>query len=198
MSRSARVTSIDVLPTLAAAIQKFRADAAGALDELELETRRALEWIRHDRKTYWTHELRRRSEAVAQARVQLQQARTFRSVVGHEPACIDEKRALERAQRRYSTAQQKIEAVRHWTRAIDHAVNEYQRDRVQFLAWLEGDLAKATAALNRMTASLESYISLATPPAGTATLPEITEPPTSGAAAADPPEPTADQKPSER
>ncbi len=166
MSRSARITSIDVLPTLAAAIQKFRADAAAALDELEFDTRRALDWIRNDRKAYWTHELRRRAEAVSQARVQLQQAKTYRKTTGREPTCIDEKKALDRAQRRYATAERKIEAVRHWTRAIEHAIDEYQRDRVQFLAWLEGDLAQAVVTLNRMTASLESYISLAAPALG--------------------------------
>ena len=56
MSRFARVTSIDVLQTLAAALQKFRGEAAGALDDLDIEIRRALEWIHHDRKEYWAQE----------------------------------------------------------------------------------------------------------------------------------------------
>ena len=56
MSRFARVTSIDVLPTAGRArLQKFRGEAAGALDDLEIEVRRALEWIHHDRKEYWAH-----------------------------------------------------------------------------------------------------------------------------------------------
>ena len=74
MSRSARVTSIDVLPLLAAALQKFRSEGAGAVDDLESEVRRALEWIHHDRKEYWAQELRRAEEALNQASLQLQQA----------------------------------------------------------------------------------------------------------------------------
>ena len=37
MSRSARVTSIGVLQLLASALQRFRGEAAGALDDLEIE-----------------------------------------------------------------------------------------------------------------------------------------------------------------
>ena len=115
MSRSARVTSIDVLQTMAAAVQRFRGEAAGVLDDLEIEIHRALEWIHHDRKDYWTHELRRSYEAVSQARLQLQQAQTARRIAGHEPSCIDEKRALDRAKRRLEIAEQKVKAVQHWT-----------------------------------------------------------------------------------
>ena len=52
----------------------------------------------------------------------------------HEPACIDEKRALERAKRRHETARQKVEAVRRWTREIDRAVDDCQPAGIQFLA----------------------------------------------------------------
>ena len=72
---------------------------------------------------------------------------------------------MERAKRRYETAQRKVAAVQRWTRAIEHAIDEYQRDRVQFSVWLETDLAKAVAALSRMSTSLESYISLDAPAA---------------------------------
>lgn len=163
MSRFARVTSIGVLQTTAGAVQRFRGEAAGAMDDLEIATRRALEWIHHDRKEYWACELRRSWEAVSQARVQLQQAQTSRKIVGRESACVDERRALDRARRRLETAEQKVQAVQHWTHAIDRAVDEFQQSRTRFTTWLDTDLLQATAALNRMSESLESYVSLEAP-----------------------------------
>lgn len=163
MSQSARVTSIDVLPLLAAALQKFRGEAAAALDDLEIELRRALEWIHHDRKDYWAQELRRAHEALAQARLQLQQARVARRIGDTEPACIDEKKAVERARRRVEIAQAKVEAVRRSTVAIDRAAEEFRRSRTQFALWLENDVPRAVAALDQMSESLVSYISLKTP-----------------------------------
>jgi hypothetical protein len=162
MSRFARVTSIEALATLTSALQKFRDDAASGVDELDTEIRRAIEWIHHDRREFWAHELRRAEERVSQARVVLQQARTARRMVDHDPACIDEQRALDRARQRVETARRKIEAVRHCQRAIDQAVDEFRRTRTQFIAWLDTDFVQGIAALGRMTASLESYVSVET------------------------------------
>lgn len=163
MSRSARVTSIGVLQTLAGALQRFRGESASAVEDLDLEIRRALEWIHHDRKEYWALELRRSAEAVTQARLQLQQAKMSRRMVGHEPSCIDEQRALERAKRRFETAEEKIKIVKHWEAVLDRAVDEFQRSRIHFVGWLDTEMVQAVAALDRMSASLESYISLAAP-----------------------------------
>ena len=55
------------------------------------------------------------------------------------------------------------EAVQHWELAIDRAVDEFQQNRTRFATWLDTDLLRAVAALNRMSESLESYISLEAP-----------------------------------
>ena len=163
MSRFARVTSIDALQTTASALQKFKAEAAVAMDDLDAEVRRGLEWIQHERKDFWSQELRRRSEQMAEARLHLQQARAARQFEGREPDCIDEQRALACAKRRVETAEEKGQAVRHWSRAVEQAVEEYQRSRNLFLSWLDIDLPKAVAALNRMSDTLDTYVSLQTP-----------------------------------
>jgi hypothetical protein len=149
-----------MLPLLAAALQKFRGEGLSALDDLETELRRLLEWIHHERKDYWTQELHRAQEALTQARLQLQQATTMRRVAGHEPACVDERRALDRAKRRVETAMRKLEAVRHWTIALDRAADDFRRSRSQFATWLDTDLSRAVAVLNLMSEALVTYISM--------------------------------------
>ena len=103
--------------------------------------------------------------------MQLQQAQVSRRIAGHEPACVDEKRALDRAKRRLETAQQKVEAVKHWTHVIERAVDEFQQSRTQFATWLDTDVVQAVAVLARMTDALESYTSLGVPAALAATPP---------------------------
>jgi hypothetical protein len=163
MSGPAKVTSIDVLQTLATALQRFRCEATAAMEGVDLETQRAMDWMQYDCKQYWAREARRSEEAIAQARLQLKQARSARKVADHEPICVIEERALKRALHRQETVRQKIEAVARWTRDLDAAINHVQRKRIQFLCWLDSDIPKGIAALNRMSASLESYISLETP-----------------------------------
>jgi len=174
MGRAARVTSIDILQTIAVAFKKFSGESSSAMDDLDIELHRALEWIQHDRKEFWNGELRRRQDRVAEARVQLMQAQTSRRVGDYRPSCVDEQKALEKAKRRLATAEHKVVTVRQCAAAIERAVNDCQRARNQFTSWLDSDVDKAITALNRMSDSLDNYVSL-TAPAGQAasmTLPE--------------------------
>ncbi|MEN6459690.1 MAG: hypothetical protein ABFC63_12255 [Thermoguttaceae bacterium] len=173
------------MPLLSAGLSKFRGEALNALEDLAIEVRRARDWIHQDRRDYWQRELQRAYEKLNVARIQLQQARTSRRVGDHEPACLEEKRLVERAKRRVELAHQKVAAVRHWANAIDRAIDDFQRTRTQFAAWLELDLPQATAALNQMSESLVSYISMAAP---AAPRPEKAPP-----AADTPPRPAAEQ-----
>jgi len=92
MARQARVISIDALLTMQAALARFERDLRAALDDLEMEVRRALQWIQQDAPQYWQQEVRQGWERVAEARVQLQQAMTMRRVAEHDPSCVEEKK----------------------------------------------------------------------------------------------------------
>jgi hypothetical protein len=154
----ARLTRIDAVQEMAAAVDAFRNEATAALEGLDMEIRRAVEWIHHDRHDHWHHEVRRGWERITEARVQLQQAMTSRRIGNHDPACIDEKKALARAKQRLEIAQAKVEAVRHCARAIDRAVDEYRGARMPLSGWLEAEAPKALAALRRMMDNLEDYV----------------------------------------
>jgi hypothetical protein len=180
MRAAAKVISIDAVARMGTALQAFRAEAGSALDDLQLEVQRGLQWIHHDCKEYWSAEVRRGGEQVTQCRLQLQQAMTYRRVADHQPTCIDEKRALAAAKRRLQTAQEKLEAVRHWSRVIDRAVDEYRAGRAPLAAFLEGDLPKALAVLARMTAALEAYVAREAPGDRAVAAPSCPGPPAQG------------------
>lgn len=163
MTQSARVTSIDALPLLAAALQKFRSEGANAVDDVANEVRRALEWVRHDQKDYWTTELRRAEDALSQAKVQLQQAMAVRRLADRAPSCDDEKRMVERAKRRVEVARRKLDAVRHWSIALEQAADDFRRSHMQFASWIDLDVSRAAAVLNKMSESLVTYVSMKSP-----------------------------------
>ncbi len=163
MPAAAKVISIDAVERMGTALRAFRAEAGSGLDDLQLEIQRGLQWIHHDRKEYWSAEVRRGEERVTQCRLQLQQAMTYRRVADHQPTCIDEKRALAAAKRRLQTAHEKLEAVRHWSRVIDRAVDEYRAGRAPLAAFLDGDLPKSLAVLGRMSESLHAYVAMEIP-----------------------------------
>jgi hypothetical protein len=160
MGRLAHVTSIDVLETVAVALKKFRGECGSALDDLDIEIQRAMEWIHHDRKDYWLRELRRSEEAVNEARVQLLQAQAARRVGDMKPSCVDEQRALERARIRRQTAEEKGKAVQQFAHSIDRIIDTCRRERTQFAIWLESGVQKGITVLDRKSDSLENYIAV--------------------------------------
>ncbi len=163
MGQPARVKSIDALQAMSAALVCFHDDACSALDELEMEIRRAVQWIGQDCRQYWKEELRRSRDGVTEARLQLENARMFRHIAEEHGSFVEEKKALERAKRRAQIAESKVEAIPHWAMMIERTVNEYRASRSQFASWLEGDFPRAVAALSRMISDLEAYVRLATP-----------------------------------
>ena len=79
MARSAKLTSVDAVQQFAAALVLFDEEASGALTSLDLSVHRIHEWIHHDRPSYWKHEVRRRREKLAEARVDLERCMAYRS-----------------------------------------------------------------------------------------------------------------------
>ncbi len=168
MGPSAKVTSIDAIQAFAAALERFQEEVSNALEELGLQVRRAKEWVQDDRKRYWDRQVRRGWEKVTEAKVQLEGAKTFRRIADYRPSCIDEKKAHEAAKRRLRLAEEKVEAVRHWSRAVEHAVSEYRGETGPLAAWLEVDAPQAVATLRRLTDALDTYVAISSLPESTA------------------------------
>ena len=63
------------------------------------------------------------------------------------------------AQERLRIAEEKAEAVKHWSRAIQHELNEYAGRMTQFAAVLENDVPGAMAVLAKILETLDRYVS---------------------------------------
>jgi hypothetical protein len=163
MAGKARVKSIDALQSMSAAVQCFKDDAASALDDLDMEIRRAVQWIGEDCRQYWKMEIHKSWDRVTEAKRELEHAQMFRKIDDHRPSCIEEKKALAMAKRRLEFAQSKVEAISRWVVAIERAVNEYRGIRSHLINWLDSDFPRAIALVGRMASALETYIRLQTP-----------------------------------
>ena len=165
MNRSANVRSLESIRTMASALENFGAEATAALDLLDVEIRRAQEWIEHDRRHFWETQSRRGEEHLNEARVNLQRARTIRRMDHHQPACREEQIAVERARRQLEMARRKIEVVKRWNYALERQSTEVQGKVNQLADWVQATLPRALAALARMSDHLEAYTAASRVPA---------------------------------
>jgi hypothetical protein len=155
--RSANVTSTDAIRALKLALIQFGSDVQTALDSLEAEARRPVEWIEHDRSQYWPREVRKRSDALSEARLALQRCEL--TIDGTETKyCYDERKALERAKHRLHTAEEKVQAVRRWRNVLRKEFEEFQVQVEKLRHYATGDLAQAVVAAERMAEAVDRYL----------------------------------------
>ena len=157
MERSADVTSIDAIRGFRAALLQFGGEAEDAIVMLILEARKAIQWLQQDRARYWPEQTRKAQEWVVQARNELDRCQLH---YGSEnaPSCFDQKKRLERAKRRLRLCEEKVKAVKRWTNTIRQELDDFDGELAKMRNWLETDLPRAAALLERMVRALDKYV----------------------------------------
>lgn len=164
MYKQANVQSLGALKQLRTALIQFAEAASLILEEANSDVQRTRTWLRNDALRYWKKQAFLRQEEYARAKGALSGRRAYeRSVQGTPSSCIDERKALHKAEVRLEFARKKLAAVQRWLPQLDKVHSEY-RSRTQALnTILTMDLPKAWARLDKMSESLEAYVAL-TPP----------------------------------
>jgi len=165
MSTQADVKSIDTITFVKTAVAAFAHETGQGITEVEMQAQRIIEWICVDQAAYWKAEVRRASDGVNQAMKDLQYCRTYKKVGNNEPACAEEKKALEKAKKKLARAEQKAEAVRRWTPLVRQEQQEAGVRLTRFREVIDLDCPRAMARLERMLRSLDQYTSGTSPAA---------------------------------
>jgi hypothetical protein len=165
MSLSAQVRSIQALEDLKGALGRFGGEAQMALQAAEQEIRRTLDWLQ-ERLNYWRSEVQRRQEEVRQARADLASCRAsgyYENDRYHAPDCSAEEHALRQAQVRLHEAEEELQNVQRWMKAVSEAVDTYRVQAQRLGRLIVTDLPKANAFLERKIAELQAYLAVAVP-----------------------------------
>lgn len=166
MSQQARVTSTEALQDFYVTLIKIIEDANASLTAADMQARRAIDTIKFDRKAHWERELKKRHEELSQAKIALK----ARQNAPGKQDITEQEAAVKRAQARVKEAEEKLEAIRKWGRALEKAHEEYSSKSRKFRDMVEGDPPPIVAAMDRINQSLENYVqfrsTLSSPGAG--------------------------------
>lgn len=160
----ASVQSVDALWEFRGHLLEFAHVAHQALDMLQVEARRGVDWLTVDRVRYWKNENRKAWDNVSRCKDAVHQARIQRQIADHIPDCIDEKKALAKAQEYLKLTERKLAALQHWCREVTHAMNEFEGRFSATSSVLDGDIPRAVAVLERLAEHLHEYIKLTAAP----------------------------------
>lgn len=151
-----QVDSIDVLRRFQAALREYAEAVQDVYGTLTLETQRTVDWVDHDRMSYWPAETRRATDQLTESLNALE--RKHVTVDRRDPpSCTEEKMAVAAARRRLREVEEKVAAVRRWSPLVKHQADEYRGVLAKLSHLVETDLPQAIAALERMATALEKY-----------------------------------------
>jgi hypothetical protein len=164
MGESAGVRSIDAIKEFREVLCRFGDDSKNALGAVDMEIRRALDWLEHEQPFHWQKEIKRRNLEMSDARTALHR-KNLSAASGYVPDVSVEKEAIRVAKHRLEEAEQKLQKTRRWVPVLQHAIAEYQGQARPLGDMLGVDLERALALLDRMVMALEGYVSTAPPSA---------------------------------
>jgi hypothetical protein len=151
-----------------AALATFATEAKESQSVNDMTVARGLDFFKNDLLKYWQSEIRKREDALTNAKADYERCR-MQSFGGRAPDCTDQKVALKKAQIRLEVAQEKLKAVKKWSRVLDEEAEEYRGQSHQLSDMMAGDMPRAIAELDRMLTALEAYLGVAAPMAGSET-----------------------------
>ena len=163
MAKAARVTSIDVLQKVRADLLEYADDAQRALTSADAEIVRTIGWLRNERAAYWKAQIRKRQRELDLAKSELFRKELESPELKTSP--VEERKRVEKAQRRIDEARDKAKAVTTWIRKLEHEYALYKGQCSQLASAVSADIPKAAAVLQLLTERLEAYLQIQAPTA---------------------------------
>lgn len=158
----ANVRSLDAIEAVRAALVSFRDELEQAVSMIDLEMRRVLDWLEHDRPGFWRRQVRDAHDGVTQARAALHRCLMY-PINDERPSCYEERAELKKAEARLAYCDEKSERLRHWVREVRHETFEFEGRISQMMEIIEFDVPQAIVILDRLLAHLHDYQSIRVP-----------------------------------
>lgn len=159
------VKSLGILSDFRGSLARTREDAKSALAAADMEISRMVDWLANDRRLYWEGEIRRRREAVSQAKSELFRKRTSR-MFGSDGNLSEPHDLVREATRRLEEAEQKLAKVKKWRDPLQAAIMKYRAASQPLADALDSDVERALSQMEGMIRALEAYLADAAPRTG--------------------------------
>ncbi len=162
MAAPANVQSIDAIRDFRQHLKRYLESMRSVLDGLHLESNKALDWIEHERPSYWPRAAKQANDQLVAARNDLLRCK-MAAMEGQRKSCHEEKDVVERWLRRLRHCEAQVKVVRHWRQRIRHEADGFSTKLARLSHYVENDIPKALAALDRMIAALDRYTQIEAP-----------------------------------
>lgn len=168
MGESARISSVQSLRDMKAALVEFAEQVNNAFAMVDSEIGRTTQWLQQNRPAYYAAAVRKAEDAVVRAKSDISRKQYMRAP--EVVSVVDEKRILDKLKRRLDELRQRQEAVRKWGPRWEREAMMYKSSCRALSDFAQATVPRATERLEKMAVAIEEYLRLQTssPDLGTA------------------------------
>lgn len=162
MAETADVLSIDAIRDFRAALCTFADDAKAALDDVEFDLRRTVEWLTNEQRLFWQGEIKRWEQKLGEAKAELARKKLSK-FLDRKPDTSQEEKKVKLCETRLEEAHHKLALCKRWLPELQHAVQEYRGQSQPLADMIDAEIPRGIGRLERMIDALESYLRLSAP-----------------------------------
>jgi hypothetical protein len=159
----ANIDSVDVIKNFRTALWRFAEIATAALAEGEGEVHRTMIWLETEQESYWEGQIRKRHDEVERWKEKYREKTLYKDAAGTRSSGFDEKKALQKAQKRLEDAEVRYKAVRKNILRLQKELHSYTGSVQHFATDVINDIPNMVARLDKMAEQLGNYVALAAP-----------------------------------
>lgn len=153
MSQGAHITSTEAIEQFRSQLIVYVAKARPAIEEVSADVVRLRNWLENDQRIHWEGQFRRRSKQLEEA-----QAALFSARIGNlRKETSAEFLQVQRCKRALEEVENKLRAVKHWSREFENLVAPLLKQTEKVHTVLSSDMVQAMAHLNQVITTLASY-----------------------------------------
>ncbi|MDP6890032.1 MAG: hypothetical protein QF471_01775 [Phycisphaerales bacterium] len=176
MHDRANVGAIEAISELRGRCVEAGESIARTLDDCISHSARVLAWVQGPQAEHWKRQKRKREQKFASARSDLERAKIAQPDADPR-SFVDQQRDIRRTKAALEEADQKINAVKRWSRELERQLTLLRGGVRGLASSAEADLPRAAHWLKNLEAHLNGYLEVAPPlPDPTAMPAEVDEP----------------------
>jgi hypothetical protein len=158
MSDQARVADVATIERFRAALVTAAEAMSLALEDAEGEVDRTVDWLERDRMDTWKKRIRKGQDEVVACKSALFRKQEIKATADARPSVVDERKALERAQRRLEFAEERLRASKKWAIELPRQAIVFKGALAPMQTTLDRDVPQLAAMMRRMSEHLEDYL----------------------------------------
>lgn len=158
MGDQVKVADVETIARFRAALVQAAETFGLALEEAEGDVERTIMWLETERPDTWRKRIRKAQDDVVACKSALYRKQEIKATPEARPSVVDERKALDRAQKRLEHAEEKLRATKRWSHELPRQMAIFKGALAGMHVLLDREVPRMNSLMRRMEEHLDEYL----------------------------------------